>query len=82
MARYGFQASGTRATLTTTHAVARGARHGRARRIPASSGVRSRLGRLHGRHAAATFSHTCSPPRDRGITWSIESAGAPQYWQR
>ena len=32
------------------------------------------LGRLHGRHAAATFSHTCSPPRERGITWSIESA--------
>ena len=71
MARYGFHASGTRATLTTTHAVERGARHGRARRIPASSGVRSRLCRLHGRHAAATFSQECSPPRDRGMTWSI-----------
>ena len=57
MARYGFHASGTRATLTTTHAVDRGARHGRARRMPASSGVRSRLARLHGRQAAATFSH-------------------------
>ena len=65
-ARYGFQASGTRATLTTTHADARGAWQGRARRIPASSGVRSRLARLHGRQAAATFSHTCSPPREPG----------------
>ena len=48
----------------------------------ASSGVRSRLRRLHGRHAAATFSHMCSPPRPRGSTWSIESACPPQYWQR
>ena len=81
-ARYGFQASGTRATLTTTQADARGAWHGRARRIPASSGVRSRLARLQGRQAAATFSHTCSPPRERGRTWSIDSALRPQYWQR
>ena len=73
---------GTRVTLTTTHAVARGARHGRARRMPASSGVRSRLARLHGRQAAATFSQMCSPPRERGMTWSIESAVRPQYWQR
>ena len=50
--------------------------------MPASSGVRSRLRRLHGRHAAATFSHTCSPPRLRGTTWSIESAWPPQYWHR
>ena len=52
----------------------------RSRRISASSGVRSRLRRLHGRHAAATFSHTCWPPRLRGMTWSIESAWPPQYW--
>ena len=48
--------------------------------MPASSGVRSRLRRLHGRQAAATFSHTCWPPRLRGSTWSIESACPPQYW--
>ena len=23
-----------------------------------------------------------TPPRERGITWSIESAVRPQYWQR
>ena len=55
---------------------------GGARRMPASSGVRSRLRRLHGRHAAATFSHSCWPPRERGMMWSIESACSPQYWQR
>jgi hypothetical protein len=44
--------------------------------------VRSRFVALHGLQAATTFSHACSPPRDRGCTWSIESAGAPQYWQR
>ena len=49
--------------------------------MPASDGVRSRLRRLHGRHAAATFSHSCRPPRDLGMTWSIESATSPQYWQ-
>src|SRR5262249_52587589 len=80
LARYGFQTSGTRPTATTIHASSRGWRGERSRRMPASSGVRSRLRRLHGRHAAATFSHTCSPPRLRGSTWSIESACAPQYW--
>ena len=50
--------------------------------MPASSGERSRLRRLHGRHAATTLSHTCSPPRLRGTTWSIESACSPQYWHR
>ncbi len=64
--RYGRQVSGMPLTDTTTQAVARGARHGRASRIPASSGVRSRLVRLHGRQAAATFSHVCGPPFDRG----------------
>ena len=60
--RYGRHVSGMPLTDTITQAVARGARHGRASRIPASSGVRSRLVRLHGRHAAATFSHVCGPP--------------------
>ena len=60
--RYGRHVSGMPLTDTITQAVARGARHGRASRMPASSGVRSRLVRLHGRHAAATFSHVCGPP--------------------
>ena len=55
-------------TDTTTHAVERGARHGRRSDIPASSGVRSRLERLHGLQAAATFSQVCCPPRERGKT--------------
>jgi len=80
--RYWRQVSGTPLTDTTTQAVARGARQGRANRIPASSGVRSRLPRLHGRQAAATFSQLCGPPFDLGTTWSIESARSPQYWQR
>ena len=32
--------------------------------------------------AATTFSQECSPPRDRGTTWSRFSAGRLQYWQR
>jgi hypothetical protein len=47
-----------------------------------SDSNRSRLAVLHGRQAATTFSHTCSPPRLRGTTWSMLSAGAVQYWQR
>ena len=48
---------------------------------PGLVGGAVRLARLHGRQDAATFSHTCSP-RDRGMTWSIDSALRPQYWQR
>ena len=58
-ARYRFQASGTRLTDTVIQASSFGARGGRASRMPASSGVRSRLRRLHGRQAAATFSQMC-----------------------
>src|SRR2546426_910792 len=43
---------------------------------------RSSLAALHGRQEATTFSQTCSPPRERGTTWSMFSAVAPQYWQR
>lgn len=57
-AKYGFHTSGTRPTEIVTHVSSRGAFGARARRIPASSGVRSRLSRLQRRHAAATFSHT------------------------
>ena len=34
------------------------------------------------RHEATTLSQVCSPPRDRGTTWSTFSAGRWQYWQR
>jgi hypothetical protein len=56
--RYARQASGIRDGPRTTHAGERGATDGRRRLMPASSGVRSRFERLHGRHAATRFSHT------------------------
>ncbi len=37
---------------------------------------------LQGRQAATTFSQVWGPPLERGITWSMFSAGALQYWQR
>ena len=46
---------------------------GRARCIGVSSSRRSPLRRLHGAHAVTTFSHTESPPRERGTTWSSVS---------
>jgi len=50
---------------------------GRRRRTrPASCTDRSSLRLLHGRQAATTFSQTCSPPRLRGMTWSMFSAAA------
>jgi hypothetical protein len=67
-ARYGFHDSGTRPTDTTIHASSRGVNGSRANRMFASSGVRSRLRKLQGRHAATTLVHSCSPPRLRGIT--------------
>ena len=46
--------------------------------IPASAGVRSPLRPLHGWHAATRLHHVSPPPRDRGSTWSMVSARAPQ----
>jgi hypothetical protein len=66
--RYARHAEGIRETPTTTHAGDFGATDGRFKNIPASSGVRSRLARLHGLHAATRFSQLCEPPRDRGMT--------------
>ena len=37
---------------------------------------------LQGRQAATTLSQLWVPPFERGITWSMFSAGALQYWQR
>src|SRR5439155_15583969 len=57
-----------------------GAKGWRCRWKPASCGVLSIFLALHRRHAATTFSHTWSPPRERGSTWSRFSAAEPQYW--
>lgn len=55
----------------------------RARRMFASSGVFQPFCRLHERHAVTRFSHESTPPRDRGITWSMLSSRSggrlPQY---
>ena len=51
--------------------------------IGASRGIRLPFLRLQGAQAATMFSHTDSPPRLRGITWSTvrPEASWPQYWQ-
>ena len=69
-------------TATMIHVSSLGAVGRRRRTMPASCTDRSSLRLLQGRQAATTFSQTCTPPRLRGMTWSIFSAGAPQYWQR
>jgi hypothetical protein len=53
-----------------------GARGGRARFMCVSSSSRSPLRRLQGAQAVTTFSHTESPPRERGTTWSSVSRPA------
>ena len=57
----------------------------RSSRIPASSGVRPPLRKLHETQEQTTFSQEVEPPRDRGMTWSrFRSARRnfrPQYWQ-
>src|SRR5581483_2319036 len=78
--RYGSHSSGTAPWATIDHVAPRGATGWRCSRIVVSCSRRSRLRTLHGRQAATTFSHVCVPPRDRGTTWSIESALLPQYW--
>jgi len=37
---------------------------------------------LQRKQHATKFSHESFPPRERGSTWSIVFAGAPQYPQR
>ena len=54
-----------------------GARGGRARCMRVSSSSLSPLRRLHGPQAVTTFSHTESPPRERGTTWSSVSRAVP-----
>lgn len=57
-----------------------------AKRIPASSGVRFAFLRLQGLQADTILFQECPPPRDRGITWSMEAflgfRWQPQYWQQ
>src|SRR4051794_41882041 len=59
-----------------------GATGGRRSRRSVSWRYRFSLRALQGRHDATTFSQVCSPPRERGITWSMFSAGRLQYWHR
>ena len=60
-------------------------RGGRAKGMPASWGVRLPFLLLQGKQQATRFSHTESPPLDRGTTWSRvrlpEGSRARQYWQ-
>jgi hypothetical protein len=67
---------------TVRHAAPLGAAGVAWSRQPSSAGVRSPLVWLHRAQAATTFSQACRPPRLRGMTWSIVSAGALQYWHR
>jgi hypothetical protein len=46
--------------------------------IRASEGVRSPLRLLQRSQAATVFSHSFRPPRERGSTWSMVEAAAPQ----
>ena len=62
----------------TTATVARRLHRRHRRCQPSSASSRSPLRWLHRAHAATTFVHTCGPPRERGRTWSIVSARAPQ----
>ncbi len=62
--------------------VPRGSAGGWRSDIDVSDSMRSRLRTLHVRQAATTLSHEWRPPRLRGTTWSMLSAGPSQYWHR
>src|SRR5690349_9484310 len=81
VARYGCHAGSMGPLLVTTNEEC-GATGSRRSRRSVSWRYRFSLRALHGRHDATTFSQVCSPPRDRGITWSMFSAGRLQYWHR
>src|SRR4051794_14827120 len=50
--------------------------------IPASTGVRAPLRRLHGAQDVTMLSQLEGPPLLRGITWStVRCEVVPQYWQ-
>lgn len=82
VSRYGVHVGWILPTATTIQIVSRGAKGGRRSINEVSERRSSSFLALHARHEATTFSHVCSPPRDRGMTWSMFSAFAPQYWQR
>src|SRR2546421_551924 len=69
-------------TVAISQRDAWGARGWRRRDRPHSCGRRSSLRALQARQEATTLSQVCSPPRDRGTTWSMFSAPWLQYWQR
>src|SRR2546423_14445054 len=69
-------------TVAISQRDAWGARGWRRRDRPHSWGRRSSLRALQARQEATTLSQVCSPPRDRGTTWSMFSAPRLQYWHR
>src|SRR3989440_3549450 len=69
-------------TVAISQRDAWGARGWRRRDRPHSWGRRPSLRALQARQEATTLSQVCSPPRDRGTTWSMFSAPWLQYWQR
>ena len=74
--RYWRQTSGTRWAASRMKSTGAGMCGVRGSDIDASSSVLSPLRRLQGAHAVTTFSHTESPPRERGTTWSSVSRPA------
>src|SRR3954462_5969369 len=81
--RYGSHASGVRGAAMRMKTVGPGGRGLRFGCIRISWGRRLPFLRLHGAQEATMFSHTDSPPRLRGMTWSTVRLGLsePQYWQ-
>ena len=68
--RYGSQAIGILGLARWMNTVGPGGRGRLCGCIRASRGVRLPFLRLQGAQEATMFSHTDSPPRLRGITWS------------
>lgn len=80
--RYWSQHFGTWPAATVTQASRVGAVGLDLRSIEHSDNSRFAFVVLHLRQHATTFVQICSPPRDLGTTWSIDSAFEPQYWHR
>src|SRR5581483_3487357 len=78
--RYGSQSGRTDPLATRIQMRSRGTEGGRRSFIPLSCSSSSSLRMLQGRQAATTLSQVWVPPLLRGTTWSMFSAGDPQYW--
>lgn len=78
--RYGSQASGTTRCEASTKSPGSGGRGLRDTDIPTSDGRHAPLRTLQGAHEVMTFSHEVSPPRLRGMMWSmVRWRVLPQY---